>query len=71
MEVSCETVRRDPYAMERLCEIVYICGMAVQKRSEPDWDDLRHFLALARHGGVSLPIPRPRCRGCGRWPIIS
>jgi len=39
--------------MERLCEIVYICGMAVQKRSEPDWDDLRHFLALARHGSLS------------------
>lgn len=39
--------------MDRLCEIVYICVMAVQKRSDPDWEDLRYFLALARHGSLS------------------
>ncbi len=27
--------------------------MPVQKRSDPDWDDLRYFLALARHGSLS------------------
>lgn len=39
--------------MDGLCEIVYICAMPVQKRSAPDWDDLRYFLALARHGSLS------------------
>lgn len=39
--------------MEGLSEIVYICRMPVQKRSAPDWEDLRYFLALARHGSLS------------------
>jgi DNA-binding transcriptional LysR family regulator len=39
--------------MEGLSEIVYICDMPVQKRSDPDWEDLRYFLALARHGSLS------------------
>ena len=39
--------------MDGLCEIVYICAMPVQKRSDPDWDDLRYFLALSRHGSLS------------------
>lgn len=39
--------------MEGLSEIVYICPMPVQKRSDPDWEDLRYFLALARHGSLS------------------
>jgi DNA-binding transcriptional LysR family regulator len=39
--------------MAGLSEIVYICCMAVQKRSDPDWEDLRYFLALARHGSLS------------------
>lgn len=39
--------------MEGLSEIVYICRMPVQKRSDPDWEDLRYFLALARHGSLS------------------
>lgn len=39
--------------MDALCEIVYNCAMPVQKRSDPDWDDLRYFLALARHGSLS------------------
>lgn len=39
--------------MDGLCEIVYICAMPVQKRSDPDWEDLRYFLALSRHGSLS------------------
>lgn len=39
--------------MDRLCEIVHICAMPVQKRSDPGWEDLRYFLALARHGSLS------------------
>lgn len=39
--------------MDGLSEIVYICSMLVQKRSDPDWEDLRYFLALARHGSLS------------------
>lgn len=39
--------------MAGLSEIVYICDMPVQKRSDPDWEDLRYFLALARHGSLS------------------
>ncbi len=39
--------------MAGLSEIVYICWMAVQKRSDPDWEDLRYFLALSRHGSLS------------------
>lgn len=39
--------------MEGLSEIVYICQMAVQKRSDPDWEDLRYFLALSRYGSLS------------------
>jgi len=39
--------------MDGLCEIVYNCAMPVQKRSDPDWDDLRYFLALSRHGSLS------------------
>lgn len=39
--------------MAWLSEIVYICCMPVQKRSDPDWEDLRYFLALARHGSLS------------------
>lgn len=39
--------------MDDLSEIVYICPMPVQKRSDPDWEDLRYFLALARHGSLS------------------
>jgi DNA-binding transcriptional LysR family regulator len=39
--------------MAALSEIVYICGMAVQKRSDPNWEDLRYFLALARQGSLS------------------
>ena len=39
--------------MDDLSEIVYIFPMPVQKRSDPDWEDLRYFLALARHGSLS------------------
>ncbi len=39
--------------MAGLSEIVYICRMPVQKRSDPDWEDLRYFLALSRHGSLS------------------
>lgn len=39
--------------MAGLSEIVYICDMPVQKRSDPSWEDLRYFLALARHGSLS------------------
>ncbi len=39
--------------MAGLSEIVYIWHMPVQKRSAPGWEDLRYFLALARHGSLS------------------
>lgn len=39
---------------DRCLKMRYVCAMPVRKRTTVlDWEDLRHFVALARHGGLS------------------
>lgn len=40
----------EPYVMARCAEILYSCAMSGNKFTSANWDDLRHFLALAQAG---------------------
>ena len=40
-------------------KIRYLQSMADQKRTELDWQDVRIFVALARHGSLSAAVDFP------------
>src|SRR5580692_3255705 len=53
MGFSFRSVPRGLWRLRRLCEIPQICAPYVRFCTMADWEDLHHFVALAREGTLS------------------